>query len=82
MDGCVFVKCYLIFMYVNFSDFQVVGCRLGLSPRKWLINRFSGVGWGGVMGFEGDGVGDTVQTQGSPDFRSQEVHVIHLGARG
>ena len=57
-DGCIVVKFYLILVYTHpflISSFQLVGRRLGLSPRKCSINRFRGVGW--VMGFEGGGVG-------------------------
>ena len=35
--------------------------RLGLSPRKWSINRFKG--WCRTMGFEGSGVGGVNQNE-------------------
>ena len=47
--------------------------RLGISPRKWSINRFRR--WGGVIGFEEGGVGDIIQNQ---TFRFQISRGWHL----
>ena len=76
MDGCIFVKCYLILVYMH----PLLACggggggggsRLGVTPR--VINkRYRG--WGGVMSF-GGWDGEVLQNQTSPDFRFQEVDI-------
>ena len=44
-DGCIFVKFYLILVYVHhFSDFQFVGGDSGLKSRKQSMNRLRGMG--------------------------------------